>query len=391
MRKRREQQSTIFDIFPHHSLGLEYETISRVLDQHPRFVEWVASDLGHGQMKQTGREGLTAETIFRAAIVKQHHQLSYEELAIHLVDSNTFMAFCRLSGTVPSKSALQWGISRITAATWEKINRGVLVSAKVEGIEKGRVVRTDSTPVKSDIHKPMDSELLWDVVRVLTLMIKKAKKSFPGLEFSSRARACKKRLLLLRFSSRKVDKKKMYRKMLAYATETIGYAEKAIAQIQSHDPIWTGWVNKVRRFVELANQVVSQTQRRVLEGEKVPASEKVFSLFEDHTDIIKKGRQDITYGHKVNLTTGRSGMVLDLVVEDGNPADVDRAVGMIKRQINIYGDAPRQCAFDGAYGSKQNLVDIKALGVKDVVFQKKKGLVVEEMAKSTWVYRKLRT
>ncbi len=79
MRKRREQQSTIFDIFPHHSLGLEYETISRVLDQHPRFVEWVASDLGHGQVKQTGREGLSAETILRAAIVELSRFAAEEE------------------------------------------------------------------------------------------------------------------------------------------------------------------------------------------------------------------------------------------------------------------------------------------------------------------------
>ncbi len=351
----------------------------------------MAADLGRETVKPTGREGLSAETILRAAIVKQNHQFSYADLAIYLNDSNTFSAFCRLGGVEPSKSALQEGISRIKAETWEKINRAILVSAKAEGIETGQVVRTDSTPVKTDIHKPMDSELLWDAVRVISRMMVEAKKAFPQLEFCNRTRACKKRLLLLRFSSRKVDKKKIYREMIRYTDETIAYMEKAIGLIPTVVPEWAGWIAEAQRFVKLARQAVSQTKRRVLDGEKVPACDKIFSLFEEHTDIIVKGRQDITYGHKVNLTMGRSGMVLDLVVEDGNPADSDRAVPMIERQVDIYGVAPRQCVFDGAYGSRKNLAEIKDLGVKDSVFQKKKGLMVDEMAKSPWVYRKLRT
>ena len=107
MRKRRELQTTIFDIIPDHSLGTRYQAISLVLEQHPRILTWVASDLGADQVKPTGRQGLTAESILRAAIVKQMHQFSYDELAIHIIDSNTFSSFCRLGGNEPSKSALQ--------------------------------------------------------------------------------------------------------------------------------------------------------------------------------------------------------------------------------------------------------------------------------------------
>ncbi len=88
--------------------------------------------------------------------------------------------------------------------------------------------------------------------------------------------------------------------------------------------------------------------------------------------------------------TGQSGLVLDVMIEAGNPADTERFLPMLNRHIQHYGKAPRQMAVDGGYASKDNLKEAKAKGVKDMAFHKKKGLKVEEMAKSDWVYRKLR-
>ncbi len=136
--------------------------------------------------------------------------------------------------------------------------------------------------------------------------------------------------------------------------------------------------------------MIDQTDRRVFKGEQVPVAEKVVSLFEAHSDIIVKGSRDVQYGHKLNLATGRSGLVLDVVIEAGNPADSERFIPLLERQIEIYGRAPRQMAADGGYASKDNVWQAKAKGVKDVAFHKKKGLRVEQMAKSDWVYRKLR-
>ena len=128
----------------------------------------------------------------------------------------------------------------------------------------------------------------------------------------------------------------------------------------------------------------------MLAGELVPAGEKLVSLFEPHADIIVKGSRDVDYGHKLNLTTGRSGMILDLVVEAGNPADSERLLPMLERHIAFYGQAPRQAAADGGYASRDNLSRAKARGVRDMAFHKKAGLRIEDMVKSRWVYRKLR-
>jgi IS5 family transposase len=86
--------------------------------------------------------------------------------------------------------------------------------------------------------------------------------------------------------------------------------------------------------------VIDQAQRRVLQGENVPADEKIFSLFETHTDIIIKGSRDIQYGHKLNLSSSKSGLILDVVIEAGNPANTDRLLPMLDRHIENYGNAP---------------------------------------------------
>jgi IS5 family transposase len=127
-----------------------------------------------------------------------------------------------------------------------------------------------------------------------------------------------------------------------------------------------------------------------LDGETVAANEKIVSLFEPHADIIVKGSRQVEYGHKLNLTTGRSGLILDLVVEAGNPADSERFLPMLERHIAFYGEAPRQAAADGGYASRLNLSQAKALGVHDMAFHKKAGLRIKDMVKSNWVYRKLR-
>jgi IS5 family transposase len=147
---------------------------------------------------------------------------------------------------------------------------------------------------------------------------------------------------------------------------------------------------EITRYVGLAERVISQTKRRVLYGESVPAGEKIVSIFEDHTDVIVKDKRDTHYGHKLTVTSGRSGLIIDWVVEDGNPADSTLVLRMLERQREIYGRVPRQAAFDGCYASKPNLKAGKELGVQDLAFSKKRGLEVLDMAKSAWVYKRLR-
>src|SRR5580692_6443600 len=144
MRQERTVQASLFDLFAGHEIGRELKAMSQWLDQHRELIGLAAEDLRRRGVKETGREGLPAESVLRCALLKQHRQLSYEELAFHLEDSASFRAFARLPlGWSPKKSVLQRTISAIGAAGWETINRAVMDSAQHHEVEDGSVVRID--------------------------------------------------------------------------------------------------------------------------------------------------------------------------------------------------------------------------------------------------------
>ena len=405
MRQKRTVQSSLFDFYAEHEIGRELKLMSDCLDRHPEIVDWVALDLCSFETKETGREGMAICSIVRCAILKQHRQLSYDGLAFYLEDSNSFRAFARLPiGLRPKKSALQKAISAIGAASWERINRLILGDAKAQKIECGRLVRVDSTVTETSIHAPTDSSLLWDVVRTQVRLMKQAQ-DLAGpvrLDWRNHRRVAKKRAYQIQYARGKEKRAGWYGDLIKVARKGLGYLDKArlkLRRLNVDGVAFTAWEGQVKHYCQpfgmgqnrgLMERVIEQAERRVIGGEQVAAAEKIFSLFEAHSDIIIKGRRDIQYGHKLNLASGVSGLILDAVIEQGNPADSACFIPLLERQIEIYGGAPRQMAADGGYASIENVRRAKAKGVKDVAFHKKKGLKVEQMVKSDWVYRKLR-
>jgi transposase, IS5 family len=392
MRQERIIQGSIFDIFAQHEIGRELKAISDWLDEQTELLSLVAADLrGHG-IKDTGRQGLSVESVLRCAFLKQCRQLSYEELAFYLEDSASFRAFARLPlSWCPKKSVLHKTISAIQAETWEAINRAVLTDAKQEKLEAGAVVRLDSTVSEALMHAPSDSSLLWDAVRVMVRLLEQAS-TLPGGEtvaWRNYRRLAKKRALAIQYTRGKAKKAKLYRELIAATRATMAsvrqIAEQLAISIEAEC-----WRVEAEHYLPLIECIIDQSERRVLRGEAVPAGEKLVSLFEPHADIIVKGGRDVQYGHKLNLTTGKSGLILDVVIETGNPADAARFLPLLERHVAFYGTAPRQVATDGGYASLDNLKQAKAMGVRDVAFHKKRGLAIEDMVKSRWVYRRLR-
>ncbi len=397
MRNKRTVQTSIFEFYPDHQIGHELKAMSQWLDEHLELLDWVAADLQEQGLEETGRSGMSLDSILRCALLKQYRQLSYDELAFCLMDSVTCRSFSRLTeGWTPKKATLQAAISRLSAATWERINSRLLQSARKERMEPGKMLRIDSTVTESMIHAPTDSSLLWDSVRVLIHLLQQAQ-ALPGapvLSWCNHRRVAKKRMQAMIYTRGADKKARLYRDLLAATYKTLGYIEQADWALglsaAGFEQEYVAWQAQVEHFKPLIHQVIEQTERRIFKGEKVPAKEKIFSLFEAHTDIIIKGRRDIQYGHKLNVSTGRSGLILDVVIEVGNPADSAQFLPMLKRHIEQYGQAPRQLAADGGYASQENLQQAKALQVNDVAFHKKRGIKVEAMTKSLWVYRKLR-
>ena len=176
----------------------------------------------------------------------------------------------------------------------------MLGQAKAEGVERGREVRVDCTAVETDIHEPSDSAQLWDSVRVLARLLRQARDKF-GVAFRDHSRVAKKSAFAIRTARKDKVRRKLYRKLLQATRHTVAAAETAIAVLGQvacatpQDALLAGVLqNQMARFVPLIRKVVAQTERRVLQGEPVPAADKVLSLFEPHTDMIIKGGRTLS-------------------------------------------------------------------------------------------------
>lgn len=400
MRKTCKKQLPLPEAAPTHPKVNELEKISEILNQVSNNIyDMVAQDLGIAN-HATGAEGMSVEQVVRAAIIKQSEEYSYEELTFHLADSKAFRTFCLLEfGETYAKSTLNANIKSITVATWKAFNRALLVYAESNGIEQGRKVRIDCTVVESNIHKPTDSELLWDGIRVLSRIMVRLKNELNGLScsFVNHTRRSKKRRLAVINAKNDEQRKKGYKDLLKMAENTVGYAESMVQALCCYRPtnfeqeaVRIGLRQELEHYLPLVRQIICQTTRRVIHGESVPAGEKLVSIFEPHADIIRKDRRDTYYGHKICLTGGASNLILDCRILSGNPADATLTQGMLARQQEIFGRPPLKVALDGGFASKENLDAAKEQGIKDVCFSKGRGLAEEDMCRSIYVYRLLR-
>ena len=398
MREKWQKQIPLMSHIMDHAQSQELEMISRIIDENPTICSYIMQDLNKGKVvaQRAGAKGMSADQVLRCAIIKTLFESTYEELAFHIVDSQSLRWFCRIGIAEEGfkKSALNRNIKVITDQTWEMIHRDILGYAENQGIEKGRNVRTDSTCVESNIHKPRDSNQLWDCVRVLTRLVERSRNEYglkvPG--FSNHNRRAKRRMLAIMNAKNKTQRKIAYVDLLKITGKVLDYARQAIEMIKktSIDPTMFPLFGDIKHYANLTEQVISQTKRRVLLGQPVPSAEKVVSIFEEHTDIIKKDRRDTIYGHKICLTGGASNLILDCFISRGNPADTELAIPMLDRQKQIYGRYPLKVCFDGGFASKDNLKLAKVRKIKDICFAKKRGLKETDMCRSEYVYHRLR-
>ena len=402
MRKNTQKQMPLMITRIDHPHAVELEGISQILDANPIMYEWVLQDLTRKVKRtDTGAEGMSAEQVLRAAIIKQMEGYSYEDLAFHLLDSVCYRGFCRIGIADKGfqKSALCNNIKAISSQSWEAINRILVAYGQEKRIEKGKEARTDCTVVSSTIHEPTDSRLLWDAVRVLTRILGRITERFDEVHipFSDHTKRAKRRMLAVMNAKSKKARKKQYIDLLKVTHKTVNYARKAVSVLESSPSknctlleTAHGMTQELKEIIHLTHRVIDQTTRRVIHGESVPACEKIVSLFEPHTDIIVKDRRDTFYGHKICLTGGKSNLITDCLILDGNPADSELTSQMLDRHKEIYGHYPLKVALDGGFASKENLKSAKGKGVKDVCFAKKRGLEEQEMCRSSWVYKRLR-
>ena len=397
MRKIFETQPQFFHLMPSNKLGKQLEKISCILSENKQMLSNIFNDIAADKNYTVGRNGLNADQVLRCAVLKMLMNFTYERLEFHLSDSQAMRAFAKLNyNQKPSKSSLQANIKSISEDTWEKINKALVKYSLDTKIETGNMTRTDATAVDTNIHKPYDSTLLQDGIRVITRILQKTKELCPGVKFSDHNRAAKKRVLNIMHAKDK-KREKAYKKLLGLARNVVQYADQAHAELKAYnDPdfekklLAENLKEQLEYNLEMLHQVMDQTIRRVINKEKVPSEEKLISFFEPHSDIIVKDRRETQFGHKVYLTTGKSGLILDCMMPRGNPNDSSLVGELVERQKKTLEKTPREISMDGGFASQNSFDKAKEAGVKQVCFAKKRNLNILDMVKSSYVYKKLR-
>jgi transposase, IS5 family len=346
------------------------ETISDFLNDYDELIEQVRQDLERGlKNPDTGRNGLTPSQVLRSFVLRRIKNWEYRELRERIADGYTLRQFTDFySQPVPMHDAFHRAFRRLTPRTLETINELIIRAAVDLGIEDGSKLRVDTTCVDSNIHHPTDSRLLWDSVRVLTRLGQRLveKVSEPRLSFPNHTRAARRRMQTIeRMSAKQRQEQQVpkYRELLRITQEVVDSARRLLPQTQNtrdlnaqNDIAITGLRKEIEHYCQLADQVLNQTRRRVLEGETVPASEKIFSIFEPHTDMIKRGKvsKPVEFGHKVFLAESEQGLITHYEILEGNPNDQAHVVPSLEHHQELFGHAPQCYGADRGFASPEN-------------------------------------
>jgi transposase, IS5 family len=382
-----------FADFPLQSRGVHLDpTLQRVadfLEGNAALVELVRQDLERGLKKpRAGRHRITPAQTLRSLALMRIKNWDYRELRERIHDGLTLRGFTWFdTHAVPGHDAFNRAFNRLTPPTLAIVNQTAIEAAVKLGLEDGNQLRIDTTVVETNVHYPTHATLLWDTVRTLTRLVRDLDKKLPrGVKsFPNRTRSARRRMQAIqRMTARQREQQQTprYRELIGIAGQVVKNARRAIAAARRVRKVDAGThatlealSKQIASFCQRGDRVIGQTRRRVLQGETVPAEEKVYSIFESHTDLIKRGKtlKPVAFGHKVLLAESAQGLITDYRVLEGNPADSDHVQTSLDRHKQIFRHAPDGYAADRGFYSEENIQKCQEAGVSRVCIPQKGG------------------
>jgi IS5 family transposase len=278
------------------------------------------------------------------------------------------------SDPIPHYTTLQKAIKSIKADTWARINEVLVSYAQERKLERGKSLRVDTTVVQTNIAYPLDSRLLWDSIRVLTRIMERSRQALPEINFAfaKRTRRAKKlcyRIVMAKGPKAKHNRQRLYKDLIKIANEVFHMGERCLKEMSKHPQSETlPFLEQLDHYLPMSAVAIVQCERRVLKGEKIPSSEKIVSIFEDHTDIIKRGKTQspTEFGHKVLVTTAKSGLITQCQVFRGNPVDAHMIPDILTNHQNQYGQSPKSLCGDRRFFSADNEKKAYQAGIEKV-------------------------
>ena len=352
----------------------KYAAISRVLEANPRLLARVHNDLvgALSSSKEGRRSDYTSEQVLRALVVMFVEGDSYRGVVIRVANSEFLQHFVKLElGSMMGFSFLCKAYCAISPETWQAMNRALGQYARREELITSDKVRVDTTAVETTVHYPTDSSLLWDSFRTLARLMKTVQPQMrcQGLSHRFHVKKVKK---LAHYISRNAAKRstreqRRVRKVYATLIERVRWIN-AIAQQASpllqRDIETMGVAAELDHYTPLVTRIIAQAHRRIFDGETVPPYEKVYSLFEEHTELIKRGKagKPIEFGHKVLFAETEEKFILHYNAYPKQRADKDLVDETLDAHRTLFGQAPGIFAADK--GFYENMVQIETLEKK---------------------------
>jgi IS5 family transposase len=395
----------LFELVPT-KLRLEMEpelaALDRLLEDEELFVRLKADfSKRRPNSERLGRRSTPVEVILRMLVLRRLYDWSFEATERNVSDSLVLRQFCRLYlEPAPDDTTLIRWAKLLGPETLESLNERAVALAVEHKATRGRKLRTDATVVEANIPHLRDSALLSDGVRVLSRLVGKAKGILEGTgeSFRNRSRSAKQLARRIDEGARRRGEgvkealKDAYERLIGVAKASLKQAGKVRQMLPSEKR--RGLAEELERFEGLVERVVDQSERRVLKGQSVPAAEKLVSIFEPHTSIIRRGKagKETEYGHKVWLEETEGGIISGYRVLEGNPADQDQLLPTLKHHEERFGKPPRLVAADRGVYSPDNERECRKRGIERVCLPKpgKKSEERQEYERQRWFRRGMR-
>jgi IS5 family transposase len=358
---------------PDWSRNPEFGLMDTILEQHPDLLDIIKDDITKGtKQSRFGRGDVpSVEQIMRAAIYKELKGLDYRDLEYHQTDSRICALFLKIDELRPySFQMYQKYISQISEESLQKLLIELNKIAINEGLEDLKRIRQDSTVVETNIHHPSNNSLVWDCIKTSYRLLEKLSKELPETKYYDYIKSAKRTYYKINNTKNKDKKKQLFKKQLVIFTKTINNLSNAVKKKSNCSLEACILISEIESFIPMCRKVYSQTERFQIYGEKVPNSEKVFSIYEPHTDIIVKGAREVKFGHKIDISGGKSNLILDCDILKGNVSDSKLYKPAIERIEKNYGKTPKSTSNDGGYASKANSEFAQEKGIKNIVFNK---------------------
>ena len=339
-----------------------YRAISQVLDNNPEILSTVHKDLQKlSQGDSKGREGdYTSENILRALIVQHLEGLPFRDAVIRIGGEPFLQDFLRMrKRPVMDFTFLDKCFLVIRPATWKRVNELLCQYGIAQKAVSTSVIRTDTTAVESNIHYPTDASLLWDTWRVASRLLVRAREINPAsVPHRFHDRKIKRlylyviRYLSSKSESRQRKVKANFRTLIERTGWIVAIAGEFCAQAAAGgNEALTALALELKAYLSAMETVVATARRAQIDGETVPASERVFSLFERHTELIKRGKRQkpVEFGHKVLLCESAEKFITDYEVYEKQQADCVLTESVIERHEKLFGTRPEVVAADKGF------------------------------------------